>query len=186
MTSLETSQTQNHICELAGLEGIEYSYCVFTQNSENMNTLFGFNYDEIIYHYMNNIQSLRKEEIDEPEIFLYAREIIAVQQSPIRGLSGEISIPTPERVRNNFIKARCLLAASRETEQVIDYFFELAQKIGSFFALPYLEVIKANNGIYEHTIDRALEEGFVIKTITRQINGKDLEIIELSDKFKPL
>jgi len=186
MPNVELAPTENHISYIAGLEGSEYSYCFFTNNSKKLSDLFGFNYLEVLTGYIEDLETTKQEDIDEPELFINAREIIAVEQSPIKGLSGEILIPTPKRVKDKFLAARCFLSASRESEQVIDYFFELAQKIGSFFALPYKEVVNADNNIYEHTIERALEEGFVIKTVTRQINGEELDIIEISDKFRPL
>jgi hypothetical protein len=173
----------------AGLSGTEYSRLLTTDMSRKLDDLFGFNYiDKFSSRYAPKLEkgNLNIDDIDEPEIFMNIQDILAVSQSPVRGIKGEVNIPLSREADYNFRSARTFMVAYRESEKIVDYFSELAKKVGFFFALPYNEFIKANKNITEDDVQIAIEEGYVRKGITTHVNGKPLVMIEITDKFCPL
>jgi len=173
----------------AGLSGTEYSTLLTTDMSTKLDELFGFNYiGKFASSYVPKLQdgSLTIEDIDEPEIFRDIQKIQSVSQSPIRGLTGEIVIPVSREANYNFRSARSFMVAYNESEKVVDYFSGLAKKVGFFFALPYDEVIRANNGVSEHDVQEALNEGYVRIGVTTHVDGNPLKMLEVTDKFCPL
>ncbi|MFT4250747.1 MAG: hypothetical protein ACMXYD_05290 [Candidatus Woesearchaeota archaeon] len=174
---------------VAGLSGTEYSVLVTTDMSKKLDTLFGFDYiHKFASEYASKLKSnsLRIEDIDEPEIFMNIGEIFDVSESPVRGLTGEITIPVSREAQHNFRSARALMVASYESEKVVDYFSGLAKQVGFFFALPYDEVIRANNRISQQEIQRAINEQYVRVGVTTRIDGNPLHMIEITNKFCPL
>ena len=125
-------------------------------------------------------------DIDEPELFLEADTIHAVSQQPVLGFTQEFVIPISREVDHNLRSARSLMVAQHESEKVVDYFSELAKRVGSFFALPYYEVLYADNGLTEVDIQIAIEEGYARTGVVSGIVGTPEDVLELTTKFCPL
>jgi len=173
----------------ASLSGTYYSHLFTTDMSKRLDGLFGFNYvDKFVSKYSPKIKegTLDISDIDEPEIFMYIRDIMRVQQSPVLGINGSVPIPISREVKHNLVSARSLMAAYNESERIVDFFTEMALKVGFFFALPYDEVVSAYNGIDERDINVALKEGYARTGYTTLVDGNPLKILELTDKFCPL
>ncbi len=157
-------------------DGTDYTFLCMTDMSEILDDLFWFNYIENFSRLYN--QRLRGEstdlgKIDEPEIFMNIEKIITVKQSPIIGLTGKIQIPVSNEVTKNLNSSRAFMVAHHESEKVVDYFVELAKKVGFFFALPYDEIITSrNNNIDTYDLERATEEGYLRIGLTNQYDNK--------------
>ena len=172
----------------AGLSGTEYSMLLTTDITIKLDELFGFNYVEKFAGYPKRMLEghLDVSDIGEPEIFLHIQDIRAVSQAPVRGIRGEIVIPVSREADHNFRSARAFMVAYRESERVVDYFSGLARQVGFFFALPYDEVLRANNGLREDDIQEAIREGYARTGITTHVDGNPLRMLEITDKFCPL
>lgn len=172
----------------AGLNGTEYSMLLTTDMSKRLDELFGLKYVEKFAGYARKMQeeNLVASEIDEPEVFMHIQDILAVSQIPVKGIRGEVVIPVSREADHNFRSARAFMVAYRESERVVDYFSGLARQVGFFFALPYDEVLRANNGLREDDIQEAIREGYARTGITTHVDGNPLRMLEITDKFCPL
>ena len=140
-------ETEIPILGGAGLRGTQYSTLLITDMSRKLDELFGFKYMEKIRTHIDRLKkgNFEVKEIDDLRLFLYSREIMKVNSSPVKGLTGEIVIPVSREVDYNFRSARSLMVAYHESERVVDYFYGLAKKVGFFFALPYKEILRAGD-----------------------------------------
>ncbi len=173
----------------ASLSGADYSHLFTTDMSKKLDDLFGFDYvDKFVSKYIPKIKegTFDVSNIDEPEIFMYIQDIMRVQQSPVLGINGSVPIPISREVKHNLVTARSLMAAYNESERIVDFFTEMALKVGFFFALPYDEVVSAYNGLDERDLNVALKEGYARTGHTTLVDGNPLKILELTDKFCPL
>ncbi len=172
----------------AALPGTEYSGIVITDTSRRLDSLFGFNYlhKVLFYHRKLRARTLTVDDIDEPELFRHSRAILAVSQSPVLGITGKIAIPVSREVDRNFRHAMTFMAASRESERVVEHFYDLAKTVGFFFALPYEEAIRAKGGIGRLDAEKAIEEGYALAGTTTLVDGNPLRMLEVSDQFCPL
>jgi len=171
-----------------------YTFLCTTDMSRKLDDLFGFDYvGKFASKYAPKIENgtLDVSDIDEPEIFMHIQDILAVSQAPVKGIKSEVVIPVSREVDKNYRSALTFLIGSEESMKVAEYFYELATKVGFFFALPFDEVcasINPYNVIRSGCpdLETALEEGYIRKGIVTHWNDKGIPVVELTTKFCPL
>ena len=169
--------------------GTDFWFLCHTDMSEKLNTLFGLDYGRKFYSkYVPKILdgTLDASEIDDPEILCYIEDILAVEAVPVWGLTGKIQLPVPREVAYNLRSAWLFMVAGRESGQVTNFFAKLAQQVGSFFALPYDQIVESPNGPSAHQLKCAEQDGYLRVGTTTRFNGYPIKLAELTDKFCPV